>query len=79
MKPLRIQTDDGTYTIVERQDIRTLWQVVKGPDGSQYGAFRDLESAIRYVTNDYPDGDDDVLGSCGCTDYHLADCPIRTG
>ncbi len=21
----------------------------------------------------------DTLGSCGCTDYHTADCPIRTG
>ena len=19
------------------------------------------------------------LGSCGCTDYHMADCPTRTG
>lgn len=22
---------------------------------------------------------DDTLGPCGCTDYHLADCPTRTG
>lgn len=23
--------------------------------------------------------DDDTLGPCGCTDYHMADCPTRTG
>jgi len=23
--------------------------------------------------------DPDALGSCGCTDYHMADCPTRTG
>jgi len=23
--------------------------------------------------------DDYTLGPCGCTDYHMADCPIRTG
>lgn len=23
--------------------------------------------------------DDGTLGPCGCTDYHMADCPIRTG
>lgn len=23
--------------------------------------------------------EDDTLGPCGCTDYHLADCPTRTG
>jgi hypothetical protein len=22
---------------------------------------------------------DDVLGPCGCTDYHMADCPLITG
>lgn len=21
----------------------------------------------------------DTLGPCGCTDYHMADCPTRTG
>lgn len=23
--------------------------------------------------------DEDTLGPCGCTDYHLADCPLVTG
>lgn len=23
--------------------------------------------------------DDETLGPCGCTDYHMADCPTRTG
>jgi len=23
--------------------------------------------------------DNESLGSCGCTDYHMADCPTRTG
>lgn len=22
--------------------------------------------------------EDETLGSCGCVDYHMADCPIRT-
>ena len=22
---------------------------------------------------------DHTLGACGCTDYHMADCPTRTG
>jgi hypothetical protein len=27
-----------------------------------------------------PDDDhDDTLGPCGCVDYHMADCPTRTG
>lgn len=26
-----------------------------------------------------PAEDDDTLGPCGCTDYHMADCPLRTG
>jgi hypothetical protein len=32
------------------------------------------------MTNDHdrPE-DDDVLGPCGCTDYHMSDCPTRTG
>lgn len=21
----------------------------------------------------------ETLGNCGCTDYHMADCPLRTG
>ena len=28
-------------------------------------------------TNATPD--DDTLGACGCVDYHMADCPTRTG
>lgn len=23
--------------------------------------------------------DTDALGPCGCTDYHMSDCPTRTG
>lgn len=26
-----------------------------------------------------PDEDDAKLGPCGCTDYHMADCPVLTG
>lgn len=22
--------------------------------------------------------ENEVLGSCGCVDYHMADCPLRT-
>ena len=34
------------------------------------------------VLSDQPNDDDqgsESLGSCGCTDYHMADCPTRTG
>lgn len=24
------------------------------------------------------DTDNDTLGPCGCTDYHMSDCPTRT-
>lgn len=27
---------------------------------------------------DDPEADDETLGACGCTDYHMADCPTRT-
>lgn len=32
------------------------------------------------VTGNEPQitGEDDTLGSCGCIDYHYADCPIVT-
>ena len=26
-----------------------------------------------------PEEDEYSLGSCGCTDYHMADCPLVTG
>lgn len=25
------------------------------------------------------DTDNDTLGPCGCTDYHMSDCPTRGG
>ena len=28
---------------------------------------------------DDPEEEEYTLGSCGCTDYHMADCPTRTG
>jgi hypothetical protein len=31
------------------------------------------------ISLDLEDDEDDwTLGSCGCTDYHMADCPTRT-
>jgi hypothetical protein len=27
----------------------------------------------------HPDNQPATLGPCGCTDYHMADCPTRTG
>lgn len=29
------------------------------------------------VTLDLEDDEPETLGSCGCTDYHMADCPTR--
>lgn len=26
-----------------------------------------------------PEEENDTLGPCGCVDYHMADCPTRTG
>lgn len=78
---LAIETDEGTFTITPRQDVRTLWHDVAGPDGDQWASYPTLEGAIEYVTGAYrsDDGSDPTLGSCGCTDYHMSDCPIRTG
>ena len=33
----------------------------------------------KVVAASKPEPDDDVLGPCGCTDYHMNDCPTRTG
>ena len=33
----------------------------------------------KQITLDLYDDDDGVLGSCGCVDYHYADCPTRQG
>lgn len=75
-----VQTDEGTFQISTRQDIRTLWHDVRGPDGEQWGSFDSLESAVEYITGN-PDTEtgDPVLGSCGCSDYHMADCHLMTG
>lgn len=29
------------------------------------------------MTENY--SDDETLGPCGCVDYHMSDCPTRTG
>lgn len=34
--------------------------------------------ANRRAVEAEPVDDDGTLGPCGCTDYHLADCPVRT-
>jgi len=34
---------------------------------------------VRFVPALPAEDDDDTLGPCGCTDYHMADCPTRTG
>lgn len=38
------------------------------------------DTRVRFVPAlpDVP-AEDETLGACGCTDYHLADCPTRTG
>lgn len=33
---------------------------------------------VRFVPA-LPEDAPETLGACGCTDYHLADCPTRTG
>jgi len=34
----------------------------------------------RYAARETEDDHgNETLGSCGCTDYHMADCPLRTG
>ncbi len=38
-----------------------------------------LIEAMEDQHQDTLDDEDYTLGSCGCTDYHMADCPIRTG
>lgn len=49
------------------------------------GTFADYRDALQMaLENTLPPLEcghesHDALGSCGCTDYHSADCPIRTG
>lgn len=45
---------------------------------------RDFGIAVLAMTEQgfmraFPEYNDDTLGSCGCIDYHMADCPTRTG
>jgi len=49
------------------------------PDGVLIGAECDACGyyVTRYMPGQAPDSD--VLGSCGCRDYHMADCPVVTG
>ncbi len=35
--------------------------------------------AGRYLCSEHHYGDDETLGPCECTDYHMADCPLMTG
>lgn len=37
--------------------------------------YAENQPAVRAMA----EADPEALGPCGCTDYHLADCPIRTG
>ena len=42
--------------------------------------LRCLKYGCREITLDLEDPrEEDSLGACGCTDYHMADCPTRTG
>jgi len=71
------QRPEGTYTVSRRQDIRTNWYDLK-LDGVQAAAFRTRGAMLDYVNAVYRSDEDDTLGSCGCTDYHMADCPLMT-
>lgn len=38
---------------------------------------RGVVLSVDTPTDEY--GNWETLGPCGCTDYHMADCPLRTG
>lgn len=38
-----------------------------------------INTAKEVTTMPNPNLDPDALGPCGCIDYHMADCPLRTG
>lgn len=47
-------------------------------------AIRDAADLTLDDFTPWSDADHDAdfretLGNCGCTDYHMADCPLRTG
>ena len=48
----------------------------EGCPGHAWGAAQcdDLFASV-----DVPEVDEDVLGPCGCYDYHMSDCSTRTG
>lgn len=47
-----------------------------------HDAMNSLTKAVIAIEFDEPkddEEDDGTLGPCGCVDYHVADCPTRTG
>ena len=66
----------------QRQGIASLlWQEAVNRWDVSLDDQRFTESGARWA-NAYAEQhhhDNEALGPCGCTDYHMADCPTRTG
>ena len=65
------------YRLTTRQDVRTLWHDVSF-EGDHWASFDNRTDAVAYC-HEMTGPADNSLGSCGCSDYHYADCPTRGG
>lgn len=67
--------------------VRLFWFYVGALAGGEHGCQTEPDfsnfilganaRAPQPPDSDHED-DDETLGSCGCVDYHMADCPTRT-
>ncbi len=72
--------DDNIYQILDQLYLRAWHQgFIRGAAEPKAGRVVFIEEGL-YDDDGEPDREDDdwTLGACGCTDYHMADCPLWT-
>lgn len=79
--PSPFDTDHGGHLVIASLED----EVIVGPcelcGQGESGYMQGFQYAVlgtEPVANDDHDHKSETLGSCGCTDYHMADCPTRT-
>jgi len=71
------QDHGGHLVITSTED-----EVIVGPCslcGQGESGYMEGHSFAVLANGSDDDQPNETLGSCGCTDYHMADCPLRTG
>lgn len=72
----------GCTLQVNGEGVEALWGIVVGPRGIDDPYCRVIQAELAVNAEDeirqaLGDARDATLGPCGCTDYHVADCPTR--